>query len=89
MLTVVQKKGSRINAASAPPLVPRATGTDNGPANEFCNRCGKSVSFGSGKFINRVPDCNEIEARIECGFAFPLGDYVCSECDEESLDTYD
>lgn len=30
---------------------------------ELCNECGRSVKFGSGLFINRVPDFNDYEYR--------------------------
>ena len=48
---------------------------------EVCNHCGKDVSLGSGRFVNRVPDCNDILTRINNGLKFPLGDYVCNDCD--------
>lgn len=50
---------------------------------EICNECGKSVKFGSGLFVNRIPDFNEYEDRIEMSKPFPCGEYVCIECDEE------
>jgi hypothetical protein len=49
---------------------------------EVCNECGRSVAWGSGHFVNRVPDLNDIETRREMGKAFPEGDYMCAECDE-------
>ena len=52
---------------------------------EFCNHCGDSVSLGSGKFVNRVPDLNDIRIRITNGLVFPLGDFVCDFCDQHSL----
>ena len=52
--------------------------------NEICNECGKSVKFGSGKYVNRVPDLNDAEYRKEeMGKPFPEGDFVCAECDEK------
>jgi hypothetical protein len=48
---------------------------------KICNECGRSVALGSGWFVNRVPDLNEIETRKENGKAFPEGDFVCAECD--------
>lgn len=50
---------------------------------EICNHCGDSVSFGSGKFINRVPDLNDIFTRINNGLLFPTGDFVCANCDNK------
>jgi hypothetical protein len=50
---------------------------------EICNHCGRNVSCGSGFFVNRVPDFNDIATRIENGLKFPLGDFVCQICDEK------
>ena len=52
-----------------------------GPEGQFCNACGFSVKAGSGKFVNRIPDFNDIEERIEMGRRFPAGDFVCDDCD--------
>lgn len=49
---------------------------------ETCNECGRSVAWGSGWFVNRVPDFNSIEERREMGKPFPNGDFLCAECDE-------
>ncbi len=51
---------------------------------EICNHCGDSVSIGSGKFVNRVPDLNDIYTRIGNGIAFPFGNFVCEMCDNSS-----
>lgn len=48
---------------------------------EICNHCGDRVSFGSGKFVNRVPDLNDVLTRTDNGLLFPSGDFVCEECD--------
>jgi len=48
---------------------------------QICNECGRSVALGSDLFINRVPDCNDVETRKEHGKPFPQGDFVCAECD--------
>jgi hypothetical protein len=48
---------------------------------EICNHCGHSVAFGSGRFVNRIPDLNDIFIRLDNGLLFPHGDYVCEECD--------
>ena len=53
---------------------------------QICNHCGRSVSFGSGLFVNRVPDFNDIGTRIANGLMYPIGDYVCIECDEKNSD---
>jgi hypothetical protein len=52
---------------------------------EFCNHCGRPVHFGSGSFVNRVPDFNDVETRVANGLLFPLGDFVCDYCDTHSL----
>ena len=54
--------------------------------NENCNECGKSVQFGSGHYVNRIPDFNEYEDRIEMQKPFPEGGFICAECDEELND---
>lgn len=56
--------------------------------NEFCNHCGRSVKFNSGLFVNRIPDFNDIITRINNGLRFPLGDFVCIECDEKINEEY-
>lgn len=48
---------------------------------ERCNHCGRSVAFGSGLFVNRVPDLNDISMRIQNDRIYPEGDFVCIECD--------
>ncbi len=47
----------------------------------ICNECGRSVKEGSGRFVNRIPDCNTQEERKEMGKPYPEGDFVCAECD--------
>jgi len=49
---------------------------------EICNECGRSVKFGSGLYVNRVADFNEYEDRIEMLKPFPVGEFICSECEE-------
>ena len=51
---------------------------------EICNECGASVKFGSGHFVNRVPDLNDHETRFEMGKPFPQGEFICSKCDNEN-----
>jgi len=48
---------------------------------EICNECGKSVKPKTGLFVNRVPDFNDMETRIEMGKPFPVGDFICPICD--------
>lgn len=48
---------------------------------EICNECGKSVTPGSGWFVNRVPDFDSYEKRIIGGKPYPHGEFVCAECD--------
>lgn len=51
---------------------------------EICNECGRSVKMGSGRFVNRIPDCNTQEERKEMGKPYPEGDFVCAECDSQA-----
>jgi hypothetical protein len=51
---------------------------------EMCNHCGKFVYFGSGNYVNRVPDCNDFVTRVENNLKYPLGDYVCYNCDSKT-----
>ena len=55
---------------------------------EVCNHCGRGVSLGSGQFVNRVPDFNDVATRIANGLPYPDGDFVCSECDSKASDGY-
>lgn len=50
-------------------------------ANEICNHCGNSVAWGSGRFVNRIPDFNDIEIRKFFERKNPSGDFVCAQCD--------
>ncbi len=52
---------------------------------EICNHCGKDVSMGSGNFVNRVPDFNDVLTRIDNNLILPIGDFVCESCDSISL----
>jgi hypothetical protein len=54
--------------------------------NEFCNLCGRSVAWGSGWFVNRVPDLNDPREREERGVPSPDGDWICAECDAWCVD---
>lgn len=51
---------------------------------EYCSICGQGVKFGSGNYINRVPDLNDVETRKAMGRKYPEGDFVCAKCDEET-----
>jgi hypothetical protein len=53
---------------------------------EICNHCGMDVSFGSGLFVNRAPDLNDIPTRIANNLRYPQGDFVCVKCDSKSTD---
>lgn len=48
---------------------------------EICNECGRSVAWGSGRFVNRVADLNDAETRRGMGKPFPEGEWVCEECE--------
>lgn len=52
---------------------------------EICNHCGVNVSFGSGRYVNRIPDFNDIETRKDNNLDFPTGDFVCEQCDLNSI----
>lgn len=52
---------------------------------EICNHCGNDVSWGSGKYVNRIPDLNDVFTRIEDGLIFPAGDFICDNCDKKGL----
>ncbi len=49
---------------------------------ETCAECGRSVGFGSGRFVNRVPILDDLEARRKMGFPYPDEEWICTECDE-------
>ena len=51
---------------------------------ERCNHCGKSVGIGSGRFINRIPDFNDIPTRRLFNRKYIWGNFVCAECDDNS-----
>jgi len=57
-------------------------------SNEICNHCGRSVKFGSGCFVNRIPDLNDLNTRLANNLRYPEGDFVCIECDEKSSDDF-
>jgi len=47
----------------------------------MCVECGRSVKGGSGFLVNRVPVCDDLQTKIDCGHPFPEGEYVCADCD--------
>jgi len=49
---------------------------------EICTLCGASVKPGSGNYVNRVPDLNDYQAKLEQKKPFPHGQFICAECDE-------
>ena len=54
----------------------------------MCNHCGRSVALGSGWFVNRVPDLNDIATRKANNVHYPKGDYMCIECDSKLSNYY-
>ncbi len=48
---------------------------------EKCNICGRSVKKGHGLFINRIICDLSQSQRLEKQRSFPVGDYICRECD--------
>jgi len=59
----------------------RATVAPTNRSGELCNECDLPVAWGSGRFVNRVPDLNDVEVRCDMGKPYPAGDYLCEECD--------
>ncbi len=55
--------------------------TDYG--SELCNECGQPVHALSGNFVNRAIDLNGYKTRKEMGKPFPIGDYMCADCEAE------
>ncbi|MFU8767229.1 MAG: hypothetical protein ACNA7I_06150 [Candidatus Methanoperedens sp.] len=52
---------------------------------EICLEWGRSVAFGSGLYVDRIPDANTVEERKEMGVPYPDGDFRCIECEENYL----
>lgn len=48
---------------------------------EVCSECGKPVSPGSGRYVNRVCDFDSVEERKTLGRPYPGGDFICPMCD--------
>jgi hypothetical protein len=51
---------------------------------EICNMCGKDVSTKSKRFINRIPDFDSLEERISRNVKYPIGDFICTQCDNKA-----
>jgi hypothetical protein len=64
------------------------TKANSKPNVEICNHCGRSVAWGSGWFVNRVGDSNDISTRLANNLNFPEGNFVCVECDSKTADDY-
>ncbi len=58
-----------------------------GNISERCNECGRSVKPGSGWFVNRVHDLNDIVTKRIGNKPYPRGNFLCSECDEANVGT--
>lgn len=50
---------------------------------EICNECGRSVSFGTRLYVNRVIDFDDYETRKLNGKPFPEGDFICVQCERK------
>ena len=50
--------------------------TDN-----ICVICGKSVKFGSGRYINRICVFDSYKEKVKLNYSFPKGKYICESCD--------
>lgn len=50
--------------------------------NETCYECGRSVAWGSGRFVNRIPSGDSYKLRKDMGVLYPNGDWLCAECEE-------
>ncbi len=50
---------------------------------QICNECGCKVHWGSGNFVDRIPDLNDYETKVDMNKAFPEGEYICRDCDDK------
>lgn len=50
---------------------------------ESCSNCGRSVAFGSGWFVDRVPRLDTPSGREAWGVPHPEGYWICAECSDE------
>jgi len=48
---------------------------------QICYECGRSVAFGSGNFVNRIPNLDDYNIHLEMGVPYPKGAFVCDDCD--------
>ncbi len=46
----------------------------------ICSKCGRSMAFGSGLYLYRVPVPHTTEERRMMRKPFPEGDYLCLDC---------
>lgn len=53
---------------------------------EICCICGHGVSHLTSLFVNRVPECNDYDTKVEMGRKFPEGEWVCIVCDNTDSD---
>ena len=49
---------------------------------EICCECGASVRHGA-KFANRIPVLDDYDDRKANGRPYPVGEWVCEECDNK------
>lgn len=54
---------------------------------QICCVCGQDVSFRSRLFVNRVPECNDYETRVDMDRKYPRGEWVCVICDNTDSDS--
>ncbi len=52
--------------------------------NKVCCECGRSVAWGSGRFVNRIPDLDDYRERKANGRPYPQGAWICAKCDKNS-----
>jgi len=48
---------------------------------EICNECGVSVKAGDGHFVNRVPSYDSYSEHKRMNKRYPIGGYMCAECE--------
>ncbi|MCA9750179.1 MAG: hypothetical protein KC414_13810 [Romboutsia sp.] len=46
----------------------------------ICNRCGRSVAFGTSLWTNRIRDFDSLEIRKSKGAKYPGGEFICGDC---------
>ena len=50
---------------------------------QTCIHCAESVVPGSGRFVNRVPVVGLFDTKVEAGYDYPLGAFICPECEAD------